>query len=631
MFCNAARMVKKGIKKYYLIMILLFFFLINYYVKVENTVVYEDVISSAVSYEVVFPFHELTGFAIRDNQAENQEIYDNQEIGFEIVLSYNGEIVWQERYDGVWLQASYFTEISNDTPIPADILEGETYQVQCYSEDADLSNVSVRFYGERKSFQNIYLLICVVSAAVLAGAITIIDNLDKIGMGKAVFGILIGFGILWNMVTPPISVPDEEYHLGQAWIVSDRILGVEREEGDVPMVPEDLNFVRYCQVKQTLYSFYDHLFDSEYNDISMPFDGQLNGSQVPGYVHLIPGIGIAIGRMLHLNYEWIMLLGRMANLVFTSLLIALAVKIMPFGKKGVFALALFPMSVNLLGSLSYDSLNLALSILFFAMCMNCICKKESIRWSDILGLTLAGAVFVSIKVIYLPMVMLCFLIPVSKFGSRMKWMLGNGIICAGSCLILGIQRLSEIIRMLGVSSGGQISAAAQQAGTEKLVELNRYTVGWVLNNPGDTIKIFIRSVYEYGDSYLMTAIGSRFNDVTISTILIFGLLLIFILLALGDNEEFGNKYLVSGAAAGISVMVVVLAMASMFFAFIDYGAYVITGVQGRYFLPLFLLFPLIVNRKVLQIRPSAQYTLMKLFIVIDMAVAMAVFTDTLRW
>lgn len=631
MLDNTVQFIKGMIKKYYLIFILLFFFMINYKVKVEDTVVYEDVVSSAVSYEVTFPFKEITGFAIRDNNAENQKIYENQNIDFEILLSLDGQIIWQEQYEEVQLRASFFTEISQDALFPVDVIEGEVYQVRCYSENADLSNVSVRFYGESKSFQYIYLLICIASAIALAGAIIVINNLNKIGMAKAVFGILVGLGILWNMVTPPISVPDEEYHLGQAWIVSDRILGVESENGDVLMVPEDINFVRYCQVKQTLYSFYDHLFDSEYNDIYMPFDGQLSGSRVPGYAHLIPGIGIAIGRILHLNYEWIMLLGRMTNLLFTSLLIAFAVKIMPFGKKGIFALALFPMSVNLLGSLSYDGLNLALSILFFALCMNYICKKESIHWKNVLGLTLVAAVFVSIKVIYLPMVILCFLIPVSKLGSKMKWILGNGIICAGSCLILGIQRLSEITGMLGISSGGQLSTVAQQAGAEEFIELNRYTVGWVLNNPVDTIKIFIRSIYEYGDSYLMTAIGSRFNDVTISTILIFGLLLIFILLALGDNEEFGNKYLVSGTAAGISVMVIVLAMASMFFAFIDYGAYVITGVQGRYFLPLFLLFPLIINRKIVEIRLSAQYTLMKLFVVIDMVIFMAVFTETLRW
>lgn len=618
------------IKKYYLVFLLLIFFFINYKVKVEDAVVYEDVVSSAVSYEVAFPFQEITGFAIRDNNAENREIYENQDVSFEITLFYGEEVVWQERYDGVHLQTAYFTEISNDAPVLADIMEGETYRVQCVSEDVDLSDASVRFYGERRSFQNIYSFISIVSAVVLAGAITAIDHLDKIGMARALFGILLGLGILWNMVTPPISVPDEEYHLGQAWMVSDRILGVKRESEDALMVPEDINFVRYCQVKQTLYSFYDHLFDSEYNDIYMPFDGQLHGSRIPGYAHLIPGIGITVGRILNLNYEWIMLLGRLANLLFTSLLIALAVKMMPFGEKGIFALALFPMSVNLLGSMSYDSLNLALSILFFAMCMNYICKKERICWKHILGLTLVAAVFVSIKVIYLPMVLLCFLIPVSKFGSGKKWMLGNGVICAGSCLILGLQRLPEIAGMLGISFGRKAAEAAQQAGTE-LAEPDGYTLGWVFDNLGETIKIFIRSIYEYGDSYVMTAIGSRFNDVTISTVLIFALLLFFILLSLGDNQEFGNPYLVGGTAIGIAAMVVALGMASMFFAFIDYGAYVITGVQGRYFLPLFLLFPLAVNRNVLQIRPSAQHAIMKWLITVDMVVFMAVFTDTLRW
>ena len=609
------------IKRYWLVLALLLFFFTNYITQVEDVVAYEDVISSALNHEIRFPFDEITGFAIRDNNEANKAVYETDPISFTICLSYEDELIWDGTYEDVWLQTSYFTEIVDDVLLAAQLKTGETYQVDCYSTDVDLSDVSVRFYGEKRDFSNIYLAICIVSAVVLAGAITAIDRMGKIRMSRIAAGLLLGLAIVWNMVTPPIAVTDEEYHLGHAWIISDRILGINEE---VPMVPGDLNYVRYCHVKQTLYSFYDHLFDRNYNDEHMRFDGQLEGMHVPWYAHLAPAVGITIGRILNLNYEWIMILGRMTSLLLAISIIALAFRLLPFGEEGVLAVTLFPMSINLLGSLSYDSLNLALAILFFSMCMNCIYKKGAMTWKDILILTLVAGIFIPIKIIYLPMIFLCALIPISKYGSKLKWAIGNSIICIGSCLILFIQRASEVITVLAADADMQNSVAAQD------ITPFGYTMEWVIKNPMETVKIFIRSIYEYGDSYVLTAVGSRFNDVTISTVLIFCLLLFFLLLSLGGARKTVNNIVTQFVTGGIGISVVILAMASMFFAFIDFGADVITGVQGRYMLPVFLLFPFMNKWNVIRVGKTVQDTIIKLLVMVDIMVFIEIFTQTLR-
>lgn len=623
--------IKTNLSKFALVILVLFFLIVNYKIKVEEVVVYEDVVASAIDGKIEFPFENISGFAVRDNNKENQSIYENHQISFELGLYKDGEEIWKEKYEAVQLHATYFVEIVNGTPDMIEVEKGESYQIQVTSADVDLTNVSVRFYGDQKNFGAIYLAISIVSLLLMIMAIIAIDRINTWRLERVFLVLLLGLGILWNMVTPPISVPDEEYHLGQAWMVSDRLLGTTPEEGVELMVPEDINFVRYCQVKQTLYSFYDHLWDADYNSEYMIFDGQLDGSNVPFYSHLIPGIGIAIGRILNLNYEWIMICGRMASLLAASLLIAWTIRIIPFGEKNIFAVSLFPMSINLLGSLSYDSLNLAFIILFFAMCMNCIYAKKKMEWKDVLSLALIAALFVPIKVIYLPIVLLCCLIPISKYGSKVKWLLGSGAICLSACSILAIQRFSEVIGMLGISLQQEVTSEAQQYVSEVLTEPARYTFQWVLNNPVDTIKIFINTLYECGDSYLMTAVGSRFNDVTISTILIFGLLLIYILLSLNGNKADGHGFLTKIAAGGISLSILGLAMVSMFFAYTNYGDYLIAGVQGRYLLPIFLVLPLLIRPNVVKVKDSSEHALMKLFIAIDIVVFLAIFTETLRW
>lgn len=611
------------LKRYWLILVLLLFLFTNYITQVGDEVVYEDEISSSVNHEISFPFDEITGFAIRDNNGENSAFYEEEAISFTICLSYQDELIWDGTYEDVRLQVAQFTEIVGDVLLVAQLKEGESYQVDCYSPDVDLSNVSVRFYGERRDFLDIYLVIGLLSVIVLGGAITVLDRLDRIEIWKVTAGLLLGLGIIWNMVTPPISVPDEKYHLGQAWILSDRILGVEKDREGV-MMPEDLNYVRYCHVKQTLYSFYNHLFESDYNDEYMYFEGQLEGAKAPRYAYLAPAVGISIGRVLHLNYEWIMLLGRMANLLLSIVILALAFRVLPFGARGVFAVVFFPMSINLLGSLSYDSLNLALSILFFAICMECIYKKETISWKDILKLTLVAAAFIPIKVIYLPMVFLCALIPVSRYGSKKKWAIGNGVICIGSCLILCIQRASAVLEVLAADTDIYHSA------TMKDIAPSGYNLEWVINNPLETIEIFIRTIYEYGDSFVLTAIGSRFNDIAPSMLLVFVLLFFFVLLSLGERRENANDPGTRCVTGGIGASIIILAMASMFFGFIDFGADVITGVQGRYMLPVFLLFPLMNKWNTIRAKKKAMDMIMKLVVVVDIVIFVEIFTQTLK-
>ena len=64
------------IKRYWLVLVLLLFFFTNYITQVEDVVAYEDVISSALNHEIRFPFDEITGFAIRDNNEANKAVYE---------------------------------------------------------------------------------------------------------------------------------------------------------------------------------------------------------------------------------------------------------------------------------------------------------------------------------------------------------------------------------------------------------------------------------------------------------------------------------------------------------------------------------------------------------------------------
>ena len=104
----------------------------------------------------------------------------------------------------------------------------------------------------------------------------------------------------------------------------------------------------------------------------------------------------------------------------------------------------------------------------------------------------------------------------------------------------------------------------------------------------------------------------------------------FVLLSLGERRENANDPGTRCVTGGIGASIIILAMASMFFGFIDFGADVITGVQGRYMLPVFLLFPLMNKWNTIRAKKKAMDMIMKLVVMVDIVIFVEIFTQTLK-
>ena len=162
-------------------------------------------------------------------------------------------------------------------------------------------------------------------------------------------------GTVFLFVIPPFMVPDEKYHYSNAYHVSNGILGIED--------PEDTNYL-YMRKEDTYFNEGDHLSADTYSHMFRRFSAKRDEHLVlhklktqrtcRNIYYLIPGCGIALARLLHLPFGFVLLFGQFFNFLF-FLLTRTAIGWMPYGGKSLFATAFLPMTLQQISSFSYDA------------------------------------------------------------------------------------------------------------------------------------------------------------------------------------------------------------------------------------------------------------------------------------
>lgn len=623
-------------KRIAVIVLLLCFCAIHYVMKVKDVPVYHDVLSSSIDGKVTIPFEQITGFEIMVHNEKAEEYLDTYEIILDVWLEdENGQEIWRQQYEGVKLRSLFFQKVAENIEEPVSVEKGKIYFIYCSSDEVDLSDVTFRLYGKEADFTGIYCFF--VACAIFVLAIPMFGRwiFPRLRIEYLGLSIILGVGLLYYIVMPPICGPDELFHFAQAYAVSDTLLGTENDNPNTIMVPEDLNNIRYVQIRQTLYSFYDHLWDREYNDTPVEFQFRtIDREGYPSYTYIFSGIGIALARLAGLNPQWILLFGRLGNLLFASFVLALGIRLMPFGKLSYLLFSIIPMTSALVGTYSYDCFNLVLVALLYAICMKYAYDEKVMNWKRGVILLFLSVLVIPVKAIYIPMILFVLFIPVRKYGSRTKWVKASGLIITGTGIALLWKRLGyvlegQIISASVVEAAAVHTAEIQQADTA--AEPAHYTIWWIMENIFPTLEIYIRTIYENIDSYFLTAFGIRHTDIFVPAIVIFMVIFLFIVVCATEKDisevRPWQKGVILIAGAGILILI----MTVMFLFYIDFGSKVISGVNGRYLLPWLVCLPLLLKNNVFVIKKDITCHALTGMVFLNIIVMLFIFGDLLRW
>lgn len=419
--------------------------------------------------------------------------------------------------------------------------------------------------------------------------------------------------ILYLLLMPPMTVPDEYAHYKEAYYHSNRLLGRQNSGGMINLELEDYEASKTLEYTPTLTEF-----DILKEEIGKPGRKEGSTEQISRYTQAsailyLPGIiGITLGRLLGLNGFLVIYLGRLCALLFYLAAMYWFIRIMPFGKSLAFILAILPMTIQQCFSYSYDAIIIEGVFLYIALLFRLLYEKDGIQaWQVVLYALLVMLMAICKGGAYMPLCLLTFLIPASRFLEPKR----NIPLCHTARqrkgLFVGVMAALAIAAFLSTTLSYVLYVAAPTTEQAQASYLGgeAYGLAGLLADPMNFIYLSVRTLFWSGDGFLETMMGMQLGwlNIFVSRIAIYGwLLLLFLsMLPIEDGRERcqitvtpGHKlayFLTAGISIGMS-------FASMYMSWTPKNAEWIAGIQGRYFLPLFPVLLLIFHNKVISIK-----------------------------
>lgn len=504
-------------------------------------------------------------------------------------------------------------------------------------------------YAQIGGFLTKFYWVIALLALVLIGAGWWLFTGQKCPLHRMVFCFVLALGILFSMVLPPYSAPDEQFHINQSFTLASTIYDphlpiAQSQIHSTIRRPSDQDVI--VQDGETTVFTWQHIAKNLLTTSPDPFTAthdfdeyQVDSSYT---MYWISALGVLAGFLLRLGFIPTLFLGRLTNLLFFAFLASWAVKRTPVAKAVFATVALLPMTLHLAASYSRDSNLLALCLLFAALVLDlAFGPTEKISWKQLILPALAGLLIAPSKIVYFPLALLVFLIPAARLGRFSKAIKGGFLVLcmvvflssAGGTLTLGgfvngdtpvaagaassstaVQEAEPAASVAAESesapapestaSSGETAGAdsAPQPASEEPVQDDSvcYSLPYILSHPLDTVELVIRSVVEYGDHYVKTLVGGTLSyfdpGVQIAWTWVAALLILLVLAWLQPGFELPVWaktvcLLIGLACCGLAVLGCVSWTPTYYTT--------IYGLQGRYFLPVLSLLLLARPRRLL--------------------------------
>ena len=224
----------------------------------------------------------------------------------------------------------------------------------------------------------------------------------------------LALGVTFTYVTPALVAPDEYTHLAAAYELASTWSGQTAADEDGNLLLRECDAAHFgTKTGDIGVLAYKNEAVAETSEPGssdvLTTHSEVKAGQGSGS-YLAQALGIRLARAQGKNFYTMLLYGRLANLILYLLLAALAVWLAPTSLRGLFAcVALLPMPLQLAASLSPDAAVLGLVFSFTALCLR-LRGEKAVWWQKILLIVLGGLTAPG-KAIYLPVILLCLLIP----------------------------------------------------------------------------------------------------------------------------------------------------------------------------------------------------------------------------
>ena len=637
------------------------------------------------------PFSEITGIAFSNDDPSREETAYTEEIGVTVAITDpqdQFDIKWTESFDNVQIPTlSYGTVLVPDEE-NAQLTPGAEYGIYIYVSGDLLEHVSARVYGQAESFLPLYLGLSGYLMAVLAVVYLFLfrENCGKKTISTAVstFLMVLLLGIAINIVYPPLSVMDEHTHFSQAYQLSNQMMrkGALSELNTIVVEESQIAHLDYRHTRQSLHDFW---YNNDTYRAESGYVTQQEYASYPRYTQLLPALGITAMRLVRAPWQAVVYGGRLMNLLLFAGAAALAVKLCPALRRVLLGILLFPMTIWLGSSYSYDSVIISFSMVYIAYIAQLLLNqgeaaKRRLTWKQLLFLAVVGMVMAPAKFIYALLLPVICLLPRTLFGGkRQKYLSCAAVMAAGLLAALLIQganafafAMTDQIDYRAVASAEQSALVPKPEGnlvgssserpeasalvlkpegslassnpaqmpdlsaaetTQPEAAYQKYTLSWILKHPVYTFEVLANTLIANTDEYLYRMVGGRMQDAYLPPYLVYlelGMFLLLVFTEVPQGALTRGRRMGAAAIAAVSALAVFGTFLFVFSTVPTEGIGTIDGVQGRYFIPILPLLPLFCQTSRIRIDAIAKRRMLQFFFGMALLCSVACLEGTLK-
>lgn len=403
---------------------------------------------------------------------------------------------------------------------------------------------------------------------------TVCVRIGDIALKAAVCALAVG--VVMSFADAPLQAPDEYIHYLRAYAISCGSFVIDGEQ----QYPDD--------VQQLVELFPGELNNAitEYGDVNVTsrfsqyFDFINNGAQYSGNGHasairiILPylpaALAMAIARLLGAHALGCLWAGRIINAAVYAAALLYALHRASRWRGAIITTALLPISVFVAASLSYDSMFLACAMVLFG---GIFCEK--LTTPDAVLVAVCYGIMISIKPVYLPLVLLVFAVKPGAFTGRIKR--GSAVVlmlCCAAALYFGSLAYSTLasVNMVSSSNPEYTNVTAQI----KYVLANpiRYAVTMLVDGWMNSFYLFEWGKLGWLDVNCPLA-GSLTPAVFVAAAAL-----------CGDGSRKEKKHGTAWLFALVAAAMYVIIITGFYCTWSSLGGTSVLGVQVRYFIPV---------------------------------------------
>jgi uncharacterized membrane protein len=380
------------------------------------------------------------------------------------------------------------------------------------------------------------------------------------------------FGLIFAFFVPPNQVPDEDRHFARVYAILEGNLtskDVNMPRSLYRLLPDYYTMPEHAEKFNIDSYLSNYLVKTDYSERRI-FSPAASYSPILYFPQLI---GVGLGKLLGLNAQGLFVLGRIFSLLLYVAVGYFILKTSPVATRTFFVFLTMPMNVYMAASYSADTVQLCITLVYLNFVMLNLSSSNPLTRRDWIGFLILASLLSVSKPVSLALIFLSLAIPTARFGRLQKKILFVAI-------QLGIAVIFSYVWTRGIATN-LLPTLEMVAPLKQLA--------FIILNPLHFLSTLFTTLNIDFEFYFYTFVG-YFGWLTTPlpnfVYLIF--LVVLVIAFFGDTRK---PFALTQQQKFIFLIVLCLyivgIMLSMYLYSTPLAADQISGVQGRYFIPVF--------------------------------------------